>query len=147
MRGHDNKKGGHKGAIQGAALLGVCSLPRLLWKDRRGQNKIDVIRRLWRFEKHQFDDSTPRICGEATGDEFPISAEYNLVRGEDWQILKEVCSEDSMSFELLSSLQDVEREYRRMSRLAGIYEALSSLHERSGKKQPAGSLESAGCCR
>ena len=117
----------------------------MLWKDRRCQNKIDVIRRLWQFERHEFDDSVPRIYRETTGDEFPIPAEDNLLRAEDWQILKEVCSEDSMSFELQSSLQDVEREYRRMSRFAGIYEALSSLRERSGKKQPAGSLASAGC--
>ena len=42
----------------------------------------------------------------------------------DWQILKDVCGDDPMFFELQSSLLDVEREYRGMSRRAGIYEAL-----------------------
>ena len=46
------------------------------------------------------------------------------MRGEDWQILKEVCGDDPMFFELQSSLLDVEREFRGMSRRARIYEAL-----------------------
>ena len=88
-------------------------------------NELQEIRRLWRFEKHEFDDSVPRIYHEATGEEFPVPADDdNLLRGEDWQILKEVCGEDPMFFELQSSLLDVEREYRGMSRRAGIYEAL-----------------------
>lgn len=86
-------------------------------------NELQEIRRLWRFEKHEFDDSVPRIYHEATGEDFPIPADDdNLLRGEDWQILKEVCGEDPMFFELQSSLLDVEREYRGMSRRAGIYE-------------------------
>ena len=90
-------------------------------------NELQEIRRLWQFEKHEFDDSVPRIYHEATGEEFPIPADDdNLLRGEDWEILKEVCGEDPMFFELQSSLLDVEREYRGMSRRAGIYEALES---------------------
>ena len=88
-------------------------------------DEMQEIRRLWRFEKHEFDDSVPRIYHEATGKEFPVPADDdNLLRGEDWQILKEVCGDDPMFFELQSSLLDVEREFRGMSRRAGIYEAL-----------------------
>ena len=37
-------------------------------------DEMQEIRRLWRFEKHEFDDSVPRIYHEATGEEFPIPA-------------------------------------------------------------------------
>ena len=83
------------------------------------------IRRLWRFEKHEFDDTVPVIFQEVTGEEFPVpSDDDNLLRSEDWSLLRDVCGEDSMFFELQSSLLDVEREFRGMSRRTGIYQAL-----------------------
>ena len=88
-------------------------------------DELQEIRRLWRLEKHEFDDAVPRIHLDAVVEEFPIPADDdNLLRGEDWQILKDVCRDDPMFFELQSSLLDVEREFRGMSRRAGIYEAL-----------------------
>ena len=73
----------------------------------------------------------PNIDQEATGKEFPTPADDdNLLRGEDWQILKEVCGDDPMFFELQSSLLDVECEFRGMSRRAGIYEALEDRFKR-----------------
>ncbi len=88
-------------------------------------DELQEILRLWRFERHKFDDAVPRIYLDAVGAEFPIPADDdNLLRGEDWQIMKDVCGDDPMFFELQSSLLDVEREFRGMSRRAGIYEAL-----------------------
>jgi len=61
----------------------------------------------------------PGIYQEATGKEFQVPADDdNLLRGDDWQILKDVCGDDPMFFELQSSLLDVEREFRGMSRRA-----------------------------
>jgi DNA sulfur modification protein DndC len=88
-------------------------------------SELQEIRRIWRFEKHEFDDAVPRIFHQATGLEFPIPPDDgNLLRGEDWEILKDVCGEDPMFFELQSTLLDVEREFRGMARRAGIYEVL-----------------------
>jgi len=87
--------------------------------------ELQEIRRLWRFEKHEFDDAVPKIYCETTGEEFTVPADDdNLLRSEDWEILKAVCGDDPMFFELQSSLLDVEREFRGMSRRAGIYGAL-----------------------
>ena len=67
----------------------------------------------------------PRVYQETVGETFPVPPDDdNLLRGEDWQILKDVCGDDPMFFELQSSLLDVEREFRGMSRRAGIYQAL-----------------------
>jgi DNA sulfur modification protein DndC len=87
--------------------------------------ELQEIRRIWRFEKHEFDDAVPRIYHQATGVDFPVPADDgNLLRSEDWEILKDVCGEDPMFFELQSNLLDVEREFRGMARRAGIYEVL-----------------------
>ena len=94
--------------------------------------ELQEIRRIWRYEKREFDDAVPRIYNEVTGTAFPIpSDDDNLLRDDDWQILREVCQEASEEesdferfFELQSGLLDVEREFRGMSRRAGIYEAL-----------------------
>lgn len=83
------------------------------------------IRRIWLYEKHEFDDSLPNVYEEVTGASFPLpESDDNLLRAEDWTLLREICGEDEEFFELQTKLLDVEREYRGMSRRAGIYEAL-----------------------
>ena len=97
-------------------------------------NELQEIHRIWRYEKHEFDDALPRLYEEIIGQPFPLPpADDNLLRGEDWQILKSVCEQACEEsgvedferfFELQVSLLDVEREFRGMSRRSGIYEAL-----------------------
>jgi DNA sulfur modification protein DndC len=90
-------------------------------------DELQEIRRLWLYEKHEFDDSLPRIYEEETGSPFPTPASDDaLLRMEDWTILRDLCAEDPAFFELQVSLLDIERQYRGMSRRAGIYEALES---------------------
>ena len=97
-------------------------------------NELQEIRRIWRYDKHEFDDALPRLYEEIIGQPFPLPADDdNLLRGEDWQILKSVCEQaceesgvDDFDrfFELQVGLLDVEREFRGMSRRTGIYAAL-----------------------
>lgn len=87
--------------------------------------EMQEIRRIWLYEKHEFDDALSAIYEDVMGEEFPKPAsDDNLLRADDWKILREVCGEDEAFFELQAGLLDVEREYRGMSRRAGIYEAL-----------------------
>ena len=87
--------------------------------------ELHEIRRIWLYEKHEFEDSLPRIYQEVTGEEFPKpAADDNLLRSEDWEILREVCQDDEEFFQLQTGLLDIEREFRGMARRSGIYEAL-----------------------
>jgi DNA sulfur modification protein DndC len=87
--------------------------------------ELHEIRRIWLYEKHEFDDSLPILYQEITGAAFPATAsDDTLLRSEDWSILHEVCGDDQELFQLQASLLDIEREFRGMSRRAGIYEAL-----------------------
>jgi len=83
------------------------------------------IRRIWLYEKHEFDDRLPAIYEEATGQAFPrTDADDRLLGSDDWQLLRDVCGDDEELFELQAALLDIEREHRGMSRRAGIYDAL-----------------------
>lgn len=83
------------------------------------------IRNLWLYEKHEFDDSLPKIYEEVTGNAFPLPpADDQLLRGEDWQLLSEIVGDDPVFFELQTRLLDIERQHRGMYRRAGIYDAL-----------------------
>ena len=87
--------------------------------------ELHEIRRLWLYEKRHFDDAVPAIYEEVTGEPFPKPpSDDNLLRREDWTILQEICGEDDEFFELQTQLLDIEREYRGMTRRAGIFGAL-----------------------
>lgn len=88
-------------------------------------DEMREIRRIWLYEKHEFDDSLPSIYEQSTGREFPSEAADDAVlRNDDWELLKDVCGGDDAFFELQRSMLDVERQYRGMMRRAGIFDAL-----------------------
>jgi len=88
-------------------------------------DELHEIRRIWLYEKREFDDSLPRIYEEVTGERFPRPAsDDHLLRLDDWNILHEICGDDEAFFELQVGLLDIEREFRGMTRRAGIYQAL-----------------------
>ena len=83
-------------------------------------DELHEIRRLWLYEKHEFDDSLPRIYEEVTGEPFPRRAdEGNGLRADDWALLREVCGDDQAFFDLQVALLGTERQFRGMSRRAG----------------------------
>ena len=87
--------------------------------------ELQEIRNIWLYEKNEFDDSLPRIYEEISGEVFPLPpADDQLLRGEDWQLLSELCDGDAVFFELQTRLLDIERQHRGMYRRAGIFDAL-----------------------
>lgn len=88
-------------------------------------DELAEIRRLWLYDKHEFDDVLPRIYLEVTGQDFPAEpADDRLLGPDDWNLLLHVCGDDEEFFELQTELLDVERSFRGMTRRAGVYEAL-----------------------
>lgn len=88
--------------------------------------ELQEIRRIWVVEKHEMEDSLPRIYAEATGEPFPgTQLDDNLVLGEnEMQLLREVCGEDKLQFELARELLSVERQQRVQIRRAGLFDKL-----------------------
>ncbi|MBA3921226.1 MAG: DNA phosphorothioation system sulfurtransferase DndC [Nostocaceae cyanobacterium] len=100
--------------------------------------ELSEIRRIWLEEKHEFDDSLPRIYMEVTGEAFqdprPGSG-YSLLGIDEWNVLEEICEGDDMHLELMAKLLDTERQYRKMSRRVGIYDTLEKCFQTSSRSQ------------
>ncbi len=98
--------------------------------------EMSEIRRIWLEERHEFDDSLPRIYKEVTGEEFQDprpGADYSLLGSDEWAVLEEICEGDAMHLELMAKLLDTERQFRKKARRTGIYDALEKCFETSSR--------------
>lgn len=88
--------------------------------------ELHEIRRMWVFDKHEIEDALPAIYEDCVGQPFPGRPldEHLLLAGDEMEVLREVCGDDSIHFELTRELLDVERRYRTMSRRSGLFDAL-----------------------
>ncbi|MEZ2301838.1 MAG: DNA phosphorothioation system sulfurtransferase DndC [Microcoleus sp.] len=99
--------------------------------------ELSEIRRIWLEERHEFDDSLPRIYEQVTGQPFEDSrpaAERKLLGSDEWTVLEEMC-EDKMHLELMAKLLDTERQYYTKSRRTGIYGDLDKCFETSSRSK------------
>lgn len=100
--------------------------------------ELSEIRRIWLEEKHEFEDSLPRIYQEVTGEEFidrRPEGDRTLLGLDEWSVLEEVTDKDSMEFELLARLLNTERQYQNKGSRHGIYDALSKCFDISSREQ------------
>lgn len=97
------------------------------------REELQEIRRIWVVDKHEFEDSLPRIFEEATGQPFEApSLDDTLSLGpEEIQLLREIAGDD-LQFELIRELLDVERRFQRMTRRAGLFTAIEGALRKSG---------------
>jgi len=100
--------------------------------------ELREIRRLWVVEKHEIEDNLPRIYEEVLGEPFPDGRmDDSLAFGrEEIDLLRDLCGEDVLHFQLARELLDIERQHRSMARRAGLFKALE-------KSLRRGSYESA----
>ena len=99
--------------------------------------ELSEIRRIWLEEKHEFDDSLPRIYKEVTGEVFKdirIGADEKLLGNDEWETLEEIC-DDEMQLELMSKLLDTERQFHTKNRRLGIYDSLEKCFDTSSRNQ------------
>ena len=88
------------------------------------------IRRIWVFDKHEFDDTVPRIYKRVTGKTFedPEWMSSESFGQQEWDVLKEVCIEEApneeLAFELMYSLIDIENHASSMNERKGILDLL-----------------------
>lgn len=92
--------------------------------------ELRAIRRIWVNEKHEFDDSLPRIYEEKLGKTFddPEWINPGVFGRVEWEILKQVCKEmnpeEELNFEMMYSLIDVENRANTSNQRKGILDDL-----------------------
>lgn len=93
--------------------------------------ELDEIRRIWVVEKHEIEDSLPRIYERVMQRPFPGGRldDGMSFSAEDIELLKEI-SGDPLHFELTRHLLSIERKHRVMARRAGVFSELERAIER-----------------
>jgi DNA sulfur modification protein DndC len=94
--------------------------------------ELHEIRRIWVVDKHELEDRLPTIFRDITGEEFPGSRiDDNLPFGaEEMEVLKRICGDDELHFQLTRELIDVERRHRTLTRRTGLFPALERAFRR-----------------
>jgi DNA sulfur modification protein DndC len=109
------------------------------------QAELSEIRRIWREDKHEFDDALPRVYLDITGEKFQdINSNDNqsLLGADEWEILANLCGDNAMHLELTTKLLSVERQHYGKMRRVGIYEALEKCFDTSSRS-PEEAIENA----
>jgi DNA sulfur modification protein DndC len=88
--------------------------------------ELQEIRRIWVVDKHELEDSLPRIYRETTGEKYPgRPLDDNLVLGEmEMRALEEICGGDRLHYELTRELLSLTRQQRTTARRAGLFEQM-----------------------
>ena len=94
--------------------------------------ELQAIRRIWVNDKHEFDDSLPKIYEKVTGKEFldPEWIHNENFESEEWKILKNVCEEmypdEELAFEMMYTLVDIENKAAGVNQRKSILEDINS---------------------
>lgn len=94
--------------------------------------ELRAIRRIWVNEKHEFDDSLPRIYERVIGKSFddPEWIHNDSFGIEEWEILKQVCNElypeEELAFEMMYTLIDVENKASDVNQRKDILEDVNA---------------------
>ena len=90
--------------------------------------ELHEIRRIWRTERQDWDDSVPRIFRQVNGngpewavdDDSPFDSDHK-------RLLSSICREYEVPFDLIARLLEAERRSAGMARRASIQKTLSSV--------------------
>ena len=99
--------------------------------------ELREIRRIWVNDKHEFDDSLPRIYERVLEEPFddPEWIHNESFESEEWNILKQVCNdlypEEELAFEMMYSLIDIENNASGVNQRKNILEDINSTIEKT----------------
>lgn len=88
-------------------------------------DELREIRRVWVVEKNEVEDLLPDIYKTITGKEFDDDSIYPTGVGKStYRLLKELCGNDDLHYQMMRDLINTEHKYRAMSRRAGLFDDL-----------------------
>ena len=99
--------------------------------------ELRIIRRIWVFDKHEFEDTLPGIYEEVIGKPFydPEWIGSETFKKEEWNILRDVCMkmypDEKLTFEMMYSLIDIENRANSLNHRKGILDQLEDCIERT----------------
>ncbi len=87
--------------------------------------ELKIIRKIWKDEAFDWEDSVLRIYAEVFEEELPIDSEDGVhFDGKDLILLEDVCKRENVQLGMIARLIDEERKLNGMSRRAGIIQKI-----------------------
>lgn len=110
---------------------GPNSDERLITKD-----ELEQIRRIWRSEAQDWEDSVPRIYKEVTGEDLDWAAdEQPIFSAEERKLLDSICDENIVPSTMVAKLLDIERELHGMSRRSAVHQRISAVFDEDWRSE------------
>lgn len=100
--------------------------------------ELNEIRRIWLEQKHEFNDSLPRIYEEATGEAFidiHKTNDCNILGNDEWELLTELCEEDDNHLQLMASLLSEMAKHKKHQRRNSVFKPIEKCFERNGQSK------------
>ena len=92
------------------------------------KEELEEIRRIWRTEEQDWEDSVPKIYREATGEDLEcLPDELPVFSEEERRTLDLICQRHSLPPAMVAKLLDVERQFHAASRRAGVHQKIASV--------------------
>lgn len=94
--------------------------------DLVSMDELREIRQIWVVEKHEIEDLLPAIYSDCTGEGYPdANVDDGAVFGAgDLDLLRELCGDDDLHYELSRALLDTEVRFRTLARRRGLHDAI-----------------------
>ena len=107
--------------------------------------ELQEIRRIWVVEKHEMEDSLPRIYKEVIGEAYPAPRldDTMAVHAADLALLKEECGDDGLHYELTRALIGITRQSQQDQRRAGHFDLMEKTFAKHYYDDQADALSSA----
>lgn len=91
-------------------------------------SELEQIRRIWRTEAQDWDDSVPKIYKEVTGSDLNLAPdEQPVFSAQERELLDTICETNHIPSAMVAKLLDVERELHGMSRRSAVHQRLSGI--------------------
>ena len=92
------------------------------------EEELHEIRRIWRTERQDWEDSVPKIFRRVNGYDLDWPVDDDGYFDVDHKmLLANICKEYDMPFDLIAKMLEEERRANGMARRAGIYKALAAV--------------------
>jgi DNA sulfur modification protein DndC len=90
--------------------------------------ELHEIRRLWRTEEYDWEDSVPQIYTEMTGQKLAwLQDDIGAFSAQEYRILDKICETQDLSVKLVAGLLEEERQMQGMHRRSGIFQRLDAV--------------------
>ena len=90
--------------------------------------ELHEIRRLWRTERQDWDDSVPQIYAEMTGQNLEwLQDDIGAFSSQEYRVLEEICQKHELPTDLVARLLEQERQLQGMHRRSGIFQRIDDV--------------------